>query len=305
MRQLILSIWIFLFSVHVNGQLYPISDQYVHNALAINPAFSGSQDALSTTFLYRNNWSGIEGSPKTMSLSVHTPLNNERVGLGFLIINDEIGVSKETSTIGNYAYRMDLGYGKLAFGLGFGVTVSKIEWNKLAAQDVGDEQLTDNYSTGIMPNFSTGIYYTTKKYFIGLSAPLFLSHKYDPKKDKYIISNDFKEYNYFCNAGYILNIYQNIKFFPSLLIKYHQGNSTQIDINSQVILKDKIWLGVSYRSKNILVGMIQFQINNQLRIAYSYDFNIGRYRQYTNGSYEIMLNYIFNYNADVVGPRQF
>jgi type IX secretion system PorP/SprF family membrane protein len=305
MRLLTLSIWIFLFPLYVCGQLYTISDHYVYNALAINPAYSGSQDALSTTVLYRTYWVGFEGSPKTMSLSIHAPLNNERVGLGFLIMNDNIGVSKETSFIGNYAYRMDLGYGKLAFGLGFGITFYSNAWNKLVAQDADDEQLTDNSSTGIMPNFSVGIYYTTKKYFMGLSVPLFLSHEFDSKTDKYIIRNDFTEYNYFYNAGYIFDIDPNIKFFPSLLVKYHQGNATQIDINSQVIIKNRVWLGVSYRSKNIIVGMLQCQINNQLRIAYSYDFNIGKYRQYNNGSHEIMLNYIFNYAAEVTNPRQF
>ncbi len=305
MRRLTLGIWIFLIPLHVCGQLYTISDHYVHNALAINPAYSGSQDALSTTILYRNYWVGFEGSPKTVSLAIHTPLNNERVGLGFFIVNDNIGVSNETSFIGNYAYRIDLGYGKLAFGLGFGLTFTSTAWNKLDAQDADDELLTDNFSNAVVPNFSTGIYYTTKKYFIGLSVPLFLSHVYDSKTDKYSIRNDFTEYNYFCNAGYIIDLDPNIKFFPSLLVKYHQGNATQIDINSQVIIKNRVWLGISYRSKNILVGMLQCQINNQLRIAYSYGFSIGKIGQYNNGSHEIMLNYVFNYAAEVAGPRQF
>jgi type IX secretion system PorP/SprF family membrane protein len=305
MRQFFLNICLFLFSISVFGQLYPESDQYVDNALAINPAFSGSQDALSTTILYRNYLTGIDGSPKTMSLSVHAPLNNERIGLGFLVLNDEIGVTRETSIAGNYAYRMNLGYGKLAFGLGIGLTISKIEWNKLAAQDAGDEELAENYTSGIIPNFSTGIYYSTKKYFIGLSMPKLLSYKYDTKKDKYQIRNNFSEYNYFCNAGIVLNINQNLKIFPSLLVKYHKANGTQIDINSQIIIKDKIWLGISYRTKNTLVGMIQCQVNNQLRIAYSYDINVGKYGKHINGAHEIMLNYIFNYDVEVEGPRQF
>ncbi len=305
MRRLTLGILIFLFPLYVSGQLYTISDQYVHDALAINPAYSGSQNALSTTILYRNQWVGFEGSPKTMFLSIHTPLNNERVGLGFLFMNDNIGVSNETSFIGNYAYRIDLGYGKLAFGLGFGIIFTSTAWNELAVQDTDDEQLTDNFSTGVMPNFSTGIFYSTKKYFIGLSVPLFLSHVYDYKADKYTIRNDFTEYNYFCNAGYIFDLDPDIKFSPSLLVRYHRANSTQIDISSQIILKDRIWLGVSYRSKNTLVGMFQCQINNQLRIAYSYEFTIGKIGQYNNGSHEIMLNYVFNYAAEVTGPRQF
>lgn len=305
MRRIILSLWLFIIPLFVCGQLYTMSDHYVHNALAINPAYSGSQGALNATILYRNYWTSFEGSPSTMSLLIHAPLNNERIGLGFFIMNDRIGVSKETSIVGNYAYRMDLGLGKLALGLGFGVTMNNTDWNKLAAQDPNDEQLINNSSTGIMPNFSIGIYYTTKKYFIGLSIPLFLSHVYDPKTNKYMTRNDFKEYNYFYNAGYIFDIYSDIKFLPALLVKYHKGNTTQIDISSQLILKRKVWLGVTYRSKSIIAGMFQFQVNNQFRIAYSYDFSVGKEVRSNNNSQEIMLNYVFNYTAKVPGPREF
>lgn len=305
MHRFITPILIFLFPFYLNGQLYVMSDHYVHNALAINPAYSGSQEALNATFLYRNYWSEFEGSPKTMSMSIHTPLNHERMGLGIFIMNDNIGVSKETSFVGNYAYRMDLGYGKLALGLGVGMIIHVTDWNKLAARDADDEQLADNSSTGLMPDFSAGIYYTTKKYFMGLSVPLFLSHVYNSQTDKYKTRNDFKEYNYFYNAGYTFDINPAVKFFPSLLVKYHKGNTPQIDINSQIILKNRVWLGAAYRSSNVIVAMLQYQVNNQLRIAYSYDFVIGKYGQYNNNSHEIMLNYVFNYSTEVTGPRQF
>lgn len=305
MRILFSIIYIYLLPLYIWGQLSTISDHYVHNSLAINPAYSGSQEALSTTILHRRYWFGFKGSPTTMSLSVHTPLKNERIGLGLLLLNDKIGINKETSFIGNYAYRIDLGYGKLAFGLGFGMTFFSAAWNDLAAHDPDDILLTNNSSFGVIPDFSIGIYYTTKKYFMGLSLPLFLSHEYDPKSNKYTITNYYKEYNYFYNAGYIFDINQDIKFFPSLLVKYHKGNTTQIDFNSQIILKDKVWFGATYRSKNVLIGMFQYQVNNQLRIAYSYDFSIGKKGQYMNNSHEIMLNYIFKYIAKVAGPRQF
>lgn len=305
MFRIIASILIFLFPIYLHGQLYTMSDHYVHNALAINPAYSGSQDALDATLLFRKYWSDFEGSPKTALFSIHTPLNNERVGIGFFLMNDMIGVSKETSLVGNYAYRMDLGYGKLALGLGFGMVINTSDWNKLAVRDADDEQLTDNSSTGIMPDFSAGIYYSTKKYFMGLSVPLFLSHEYNSQTDKYNTRNDFREYNYFYNVGYFLNINPDIKFFPSLLVRYRQGNAAQFDINSQIILKNRVWLGAAYRSKNMLVGMLQCQVNDQLRIAYSYDFSIGRQTEYNNNSHEIMLNYKFNYSAEIPGPRQF
>ena len=305
MQRVIISILIFLTPLYVNGQLYTMSDYYVQDALAINPSYAGSQDALSISVFDRFSWIGFEGSPKTMSLSIHAPMDNERVGLGLFLVNDMIGVTSETRIVGNYAFRMNVGYGKLAFGLGAGIILQKINWTKLAAQDAGDELLADNSASGVMPNFSLGVYYSTSKYFVGLSLPMFLSREFDAGKGRYAVKNNISEYNYFFNAGYDLDLDRNFRLLPAILVKYHKGDAMQIDIGSRVMFKNRFSLGTFYRSKNIMVGTIQCKVNDQLRFAYSYDFMVGNRIQYKYNSHEIMLNYIFDYHTNVTGPRQF
>ncbi len=302
--RIIISIAIFMFPFFASGQQYLMSDNSVRDALTLNPAYAGSQEALCTTIHYRNYLADFDGSPKTLSISVHTPLKKEKIGLGITLTTDKIGVTDETNILGNYAYRMDLGRGKLALGLAFGMTVSTTDWTKLAAQDAGDDQLTQKFSTGAKPNFSTGLYYTTRNYFLGLSVPLFLTNKFDSSTGKYKVSNDFSDYDYFLNTGYIIKLGEDIRFFPSLLLKYHQGTGSELDINLQIIFKEKAWLGIGYRSNKSLVLLLQYQVNNQLRIAYSHDFLVGN-APYKFSSQGIMLNYVFKYNTDVAGPRQF
>ena len=101
MNRIILSILIAWFPLQLTGQMFPLSDHYVVNALAINPAFAGCQDALSATISYRNQWVGFNDSPKSYILSVHAPVFNDRVGLGLLVENNSIGIFKETSILGN------------------------------------------------------------------------------------------------------------------------------------------------------------------------------------------------------------
>jgi type IX secretion system PorP/SprF family membrane protein len=238
-------------------------------------------------------------------LSVHTPVYNDRVGLGLLVEKNSIGIFKETGFIGNYAYRMELRDGKLALGLGFGITVYNIAWNELVAADANDVQLMNNNTSAVLPAFSLGTYYYTKKYFIGISMPLFLSYELDNSTGKYKISNPFSGCNYFLTGGYEIGISNNVRLLPSLLIKYHPGNAIQIDYNAQVNLKDRIWMGIGYRNKDMLIGMLQCQVNYQLRMAYSYDFDLGTLGRYMNGSHEIVLNYVFRYARKVIGPRQF
>jgi len=305
MNRIILSILVVSFPLQLLGQMFPLSDHYAVNALAINPAFAGCHDALSATISYRDQWVGFKDSPKSYILSVHTPVYNDRIGLGLLIEKNSIGIFKETSFLGNYAYRMELHDGKLALGLGFGITVYNIAWNELVAVDANDVQLMNNPASAVLPSFSLGTYYYTKKYFIGISMPLFLSHELDKSTGKYKIGNNFSGSNYFFTTGYEVGISPQVKFLPSLLIKYHPKNAIQIDYNALFNLKDKIWMGIGYRNRDMLVGMLQCQVNYQIRMAYSYDYNFGSIGKYMNGSHEIVLNYVFKFKRKVIGPRQF
>lgn len=305
MNRFLLSILTLLFPLQLMGQMFPLSDRYAYNALAINPAFAGSHDALSATVLYRNQWVGFRDAPKGCILSVHAPVNSDRVGVGLLIEKNSIGIFNETSIVGNYAYRLDLPQGKLALGLGFGATVYNVAWNELQIADADDSQLMNNPTSAILPDFSLGTYYYTPKYFIGISIPLFLSHEPEPGTGKYRTRNNFSKYNYFLTGGYEVGINRQVKFLPSLLVRYNRYNVIQVDFNAQLNLNNRIWVGVGYRNPDKLVGMVQFQLNHQLRLAYSYDFDLGRIGRYTKGSQEIGLSYLFSYTRKVKGPRQF
>ena len=270
----------------------------------INPAFAGCHDALSVTIQYRNQWVGFQDAPKSRSLSVHTPVNNDRIGLGLLVNRNAIGIFKETSFLGNYAYRRELYNGKLALGLGFGVTSYHAAWNELEATDADDVLLMSNTPSAILPDFSLGVYYYTQKSFIGISLPLFLSHVTDENTGNFNIKNNFSDYNYFVSGGYEISTSPMTKILPSILIKYHPNHALQVDYNVQLTLKDRIGIGTGYRNSNILVGMLQCQINDQLRIAYSYNYNAGSLRGYKMGSHEIELGYIFRYTREVMSPRK-
>jgi type IX secretion system PorP/SprF family membrane protein len=305
MNRYILSITILLAPLQLLCQMPALTDHYLNNTLAFNPAFAGCQDALSVSVLYRNQWVGFEDAPRNSNVSLHTPLRNDRVGLGLMIENSSYGINEETSFTGCYAYRMEMQNGMLALGLGFGVTVKHVAWDELKAADSGDILLMNNPESAVLPDFSLGMYYYSRKYFFGFSLPRLLSHEIDQSTGKYRIKNDFSEYNYFLEGGYYFDLTPQIKLLPSLLLKYHPGHVPQADINAQVILKERLWLGIGYRNKNTFLGMLQCQLNKQIMIAYSYSFDTGSAGTYNKGSHEVVLNYLFSYSRKVAGPRQY
>ena len=104
MKRIALTILVSILQLQLMGQMFPLSDQYMNNPLAINPAFAGCQDALSLGLLYRNQWVGIEDSPKNKAFMAHAPIRNDRVGLGLLIGESSFGITRETKIMANYAH---------------------------------------------------------------------------------------------------------------------------------------------------------------------------------------------------------
>jgi type IX secretion system PorP/SprF family membrane protein len=290
----------------VNGQLHSLSNQYIFNGLAINPAYAGADEAFSTTLMYRNQWTGFTGAPKTLTAALHSPLRGEKVGLGLLLVNDQIGVNSETSILGNYAYILEMGYGKLSFGVAMGVTFLNVEWDKLKAIDKEDLELNAEVINIANPNFSAGFYYFNRDFFLGFSLPFFLSYSYNGENnDQLELKNNISEYNVHLTSGYTIELNRNYEFLPSVLVKYHPGEAFQADVSGQITYKDKLSLGLTYRSIDAFAVLFQLQLTEQFRLGYSYDMGLKRTSRYYGGSHEIMLKYVFNINSRVVGPRRF
>ena len=305
MRRWPIIILILLAPLGVEGQLEPLSNQYLLNTLTINPAYAGSRDALSLSMYHRNQWTGFNGAPKTSTLAMHAPLRNEKVGLGLLAMNDRRGISGHSVIMGNFAYRIMMNDGILSFGLGSGLSIFKNNWEELVAIDQEDDLLSGNSSPYLQLNFSLGVYYSNERLFLGLSLPMFLSHNFNAVSGNFEMVNDYQEYNYFMHGGYLFTLSPNWKLLPSSMIRYHPSSTIQVDLNSFVIFHDKFWLGISYRSNKSIVGHILYQVNNQFAAGYSYEMGFGKIGGYMGGSHEITLRYDFRYIIDVIGPRYF
>ena len=302
MKRIIKLLFLFLIPLSVSGQLTPVTSHYVLNPLTINPAYAGNRGVMNFAAFYRKQWVGISGAPETMTLALDAPLHNDKVGLGFLLINDKIGVTKETQFNTNYSYRISAGEGVLSFGLGAGVLMTNTAWSDLLALDPGDEIESRVF---IVPNFSFGAYYSNNNYFAGFSIPRLLSHKFDFDKNKYVLKNNMADYYYLLNTGYLFDLSDKLKFFPSVLIAISPGDKVLFDVNANFRFFDRMWIGSSYRNDRSITGLFQFQINNQLKMAYTYDFDFGKLRTFSSGSHEIMLRFEFRYKVDAISPLNF
>ncbi len=289
----------------IKAQLTPVSDQYILNPILINPAYAGSRGALSVAAFYRRQWAGIKGAPETITLVGDAPVSAGKLGLGFSIMNDKIGVTRETSFNSFYSYNTQTSAGILAFGLKAGLISTRTRWSELTVLEPGDELYLQDSRAFVVPDFSFGVYLTDQRYFAGFSIPRLLGYKFDFEKNRYSLRVNPGQYYYLLNGGYSYNINEEIKFIPSFLLSLSPGEKALLDLNAHFSFPDKMWAGVSYRTNRSLSALFQFAISNQLKAAYSYYLDFSRLGRFSNGSHEIMLRYEFRYRADVVNPLIF
>ena len=80
MKKIIKTFFCLLIPISLSGQLAPVTNQYILNPLAINPAYAGNRGALNIATFFRKQWVGISGSPTTMTLSVDAPFLDNKLG---------------------------------------------------------------------------------------------------------------------------------------------------------------------------------------------------------------------------------
>src|SRR4051812_40029797 len=101
-------------SVASKAQQDPQFSQNMFTKLVTNPGFAGANDAICGTLLYRNQWTGFDGPPKSMLLAADMPVEILHGGIGLTVIGaDQLGAEKNLSLHGSYAYRTNLGPGAI------------------------------------------------------------------------------------------------------------------------------------------------------------------------------------------------
>ena len=297
-----------IISVKVAAQQDPMYSQYMFNGLIINPAYAGSHDALNATVLYRDQWVNVPGAPKTGLLTIDAPFRNQNVGAGLNVEFDQIGVTNHSGITGSYSYRIRFNKGALAFGVQAGVGFSTSNFASVKYSEGGqvDEAFQNNLHD-VLPNFGFGMYYYSDRFYAGFSVPQIAGNTlqkaiYGKAENAHLdLAN-----HYFITAGYQFTLSPDFKLKPSLLFKYVNGAPVETDVNAITTFYDLLSLGVSYRSLASLNFLAQVKLTGQLYLGYAYEYSTNSLSQFSSGSHEIMLQYIFDFaHAKIVTPRFF
>jgi type IX secretion system PorP/SprF family membrane protein len=314
-------------SAIVKAQQAPQLSQYMFHGLFINPAYAGYRERLNITGVYRSQWTGVDGSPKTSSIAADNAYDDNRVGLGLNIISDKLGWESNFSAYANYAYRIhfddDYDEGRvLALGLGIGVVQHSIDGTKrnIDPLDNAIDPVWQNIKkTKISPDMRIGAFYNTDRFYAGISADNLITHLFQKKDNSYPMLPK-RKMNLYLNAGCLFPVSENLVVRPSLLYKDAFSGPSSLDLNAFVLMGQRLWVGGSYRTalslfKNnnatypgasAVIFSAQVYVTEQLRVGYSYDRSLGNSAALSPSSHEISIGFLFKgKDEQVLTPRYF
>lgn len=282
-----------LCSLSVYAQQEPQYTQYMYNMSMVNPGYMVNEPGIiQVGSLYRTQWVGIDGAPKTANVFANIPINN-KIELSVNYLNDNIGsnvnLSENVFNI-NAAYKINL---KNNLNLSFGLKVG-LEHSNFSA--IGSNVITDpvfGNTNKTLLNIGAGIFLFDDNYYAGISSPNLIPSNLSI--DDEVVYNN--KSHIFLIGGYVFDINNDFKLKPSTVVKYVGGAPLSFDVSANVLYLNRFELGASYRYQDAISGLLGINITPNLKLGYAYDFNTSKLKTFNNGSHEFILLYKF----DVLG----
>lgn len=280
-------------SLSAYAQQEPQYTQYMYNMSMVNPGYMINETGIvQVGSLYRTQWVGIDGAPKTANVFANIPLN-EKVELSVNYLNDNIGGNINTSENVfnvNAAYKITLNNDlNISFGLKAGFDHLNFS---ASGSNVNNDPLFQNEKKTVL-NIGAGVFLFKQHYYVGLSSPNLIPSDLDVNSS--IVYKD--KAHVFLIGGYVFDVNNDLKLKPSTVVKYVGGSPLSFDVSTNALYKERFELGVSYRYQDAISGLAGINVTPNLKIGYAYDFNTSSLKTYNNGSHEFILLYKF----DVLG----
>ena len=292
-RILLTSAVLVLFTVASKAQQYYQVTHFMFDKVSINPASAGINDRLCASGIFRNQWTGFGGEPKTGIFNVHAPVEILRGGLGFTYYNDQLGFEQNNIARLSYSYHYNIFGGKIGVGVSAGIVSKSFDanWVTPDTEATDDQFIPANNAGDMTPDFNFGIYYQGNDFYVGLSS----THLAEGELEEVYYQT---KRHYWLMAGYEYKGLMNgdLDLKPALLVK-SDVVSTQLDINLIAEYRNMIWGGLTYRLADAIAPMVGYvhHLNNDsegvLKIGYSYGVTTSAINQFSSGTHEIALNY--------------
>lgn len=290
--------------------------QFAYNKLSINAGVAGENKYTSIVGIYRDQWAGLNGSPKSQMLSINFPTVYNQLGFGISMSRSSVGIQEKTDISGIYAYKINTPKTSTSVGLqmsGRNFINDFTNPNLLAIDGFDLDPAIDRikYSDTFF-NVGVGGYHKGPFYYLGVSVPRMIRANIDDDAAG-TIANEVR--HLYAMAGLTIPLGIDWVFYPQSLFKMAENAPYDLDVLSMFSYRDQFQCGLNFRTggsqQSILESfdlLLGFNFNKRISASIAFDFTTTELRDYENGSFELMLRYDFNNEkepSDVQNPRYF
>lgn len=272
------------------AQKEPQYTQYMYNIGSFNPAYVSTTETPEIIGLYRAQWISLPGAPRTIRLGTNVPFSNEKMGMGFNVVSDQLGPTTQTYIDVSYSYQLNVSEDvKLAFGMDVGGALLNVDFSKGSFENPGEPILGQETINRFYPTIGAGLFlYGEDTWYLGASIPNFLGEGVY-NQDVAQVVEDKIQFNFI--GGYVFDLSESLKFKPAFLINSIAGSPLNTNVSANFLINDKFTVGASYRFGNAISGLAGFQVSSGLFAGYSYDYNTNGLGEFNSGSHEFILKF--------------
>jgi type IX secretion system PorP/SprF family membrane protein len=274
----------------------PQISNYMFSEVSFNPAMAGVTSTLDASLIARQQWIGFDQAPRTQLFNISSFVNKMSGGVGLSIINDKLGYENSLNFKLMYAYQLRLtDKSKLTFGLGFGMISKTMKGSQLIYDDMSDVNGLYTDQSKMKPDFDFGVAINSQKLSIGASV----SH-IDQSLPSATVLKAPRHFYFF--GQYKIKASEKINLIPAFKVRSAQY-ITQVDASLLMFYANKFWLGATFRPGDAIIGHIGVDVTRNIRLGYSYDYNNGAVKSYSDGSHEIVLLASFDIAKKVIPTK--
>lgn len=317
--QILIALWVLL-PFKGNAQADGHYTMFMFNKLYYNPAYAGVKELTTINATYRDQWADMPGAPKNFNFSIDAPVGKytrlfRPVAVGLLLSNEQLGVEKNTTVMGNYAYRFAINNGILSAGLRGGIKLYSANYTQLDIAHSNDPNFQGNVTNLILPNFGTGVFWSAKdndqrdKYFLGLSIPMLLQNHYGKNTQNNSVLAKETRCGYL-SGGYIFRTSSSspFTFTPQAIVRFLGNLNYRLPVNCDFNLtagyNNRAMLGITYRTDRSVEFIVHLQVLRQVNIGYAYDYSISPLSPYLGQTHELAVGFdLIRTQSKYLNPR--
>ncbi|MFN5356280.1 MAG: type IX secretion system membrane protein PorP/SprF [Bacteroidota bacterium] len=277
------------FGCTLYAQQAPVYSQYMFNPFLINPAYAGSEQRFGASMHYRDQWSGWEGAPRTISALAHGRIYRERLALGVIVEEDAFGITRQRDALLGIAVHLPVRGSLLSFGFRGGMRFRSRDITKLNITDPGDPLITNQFTEERYARLGFGVQLQRERFAIGISMPDVFDADAplsDPQADRVWA---FPRRAMVLTSALSVRLSDGFSLRPSTLVWFEPDERSWADVNLSLVVRELFRIGCSYRSTQNLVAVTEWRATRTIRIAYSYDFALSGGIPGAGASHEVLL----------------